>query len=429
MGEASFRAQICRQNSRGDVGHLVGPLEDQLLQEAAENGEPEGMKHPEAHGQADPSSPRTRAVLELIEAAACTGSEKSSGEDCEMSRSATLLRSAEDPVKDYVELSTFLSQRLPAGQSEGGEESRVVRMLDVCSGTGRWVQALSDNCLTSECPGTWGTGPGVEGISAAGKAEGVRFASAIGSKWLFTGLDLCAHSLRLLKARQQGSMLAGVLEIESLVKCFVQSMLEKDGSEEGEEKERGFPSGNKSGDSPVCRPVAGSEFGSCVERASFDFVTMMHGFYGIPREDMPAIVAAMYASLRPGGQSLMAIALGSREGFYCKVARQLVEVGELDARYTEAEDVAVSLKEQGIEVETHELRHTMVYRKGDQSGVLQFLLEECTSNSYSRGDEKNYFNSRRQTLGALVPLLRTCVQPDGSFAFEQRTLVFTAVRY
>lgn len=308
-------------------------------------------------------------------------------------RSSSIETALNDPVSDYRALAGLpLWSDLLHLYSHGGN----VRVLDVCSGTGRWMQAFAEMVL-----------PEQEQLKSRDAPTACNMDS----------VDLCNDSLSVLKQRR--------------------SILQEHGK---------IGTGKiKFADATILSPD---------EVAAYDIVTNMHGLYGFPGTDAegspsPAlqdVLKRMMRSLKPGGTLVISIAHRhslEQPSFYDRIGRELSEMGITDAPYACAEDVLAAFASLGIDCgmnnplscnmrpnDTATLQ-TLTYSEqihaDDKDSLKRFVLEESGANSFPSTFDGGGSHTEKKVSKYLMSLAKSENWDEGAncYRFPQRIGVFT----
>lgn len=304
-------------------------------------------------------------------------------------RYLNMVSSGSDTVEDYRELAEVLLtadwyNRMFSAYGDS-DEIVAVSMLDVCCGTGRWVQSYHDITLYG----------------------GLQKATVT-----YDGVDLCKESLGVLDLRlahlHDNGIQRGLLAHSAAQTMFTYGR-EKKTTAALDDGDRNFTT-------------------SSLTVGGYDLVTNMHGFYGIPVDDVPEVLTSMVKAINSANTNArLIIALGNETGFYYKVSKTLVDAKLMQGPYTSGKDIdnALLALHLPFSYEKTILTHTVMVSESDTVALNQFLLQECTSNTYVAGQECT--TDSKAVLTALAPLLdeyKHITEHGCVYKFIQHTDVF-----
>ena len=154
--------------------------------------------------------------------------------------------------------------------------------------------------------------------------------------------------------------------------------------------------------------VRGTQYVNTIQAAnpesdSYDLMWSMHGFYMIPRQDLPSVLKNCARLLNDTGVGF--IALATRKSFYVDFYEQYLQIFKegKGTRFTAAEDIVESLDECGIQHQVHRIFYEEPIKADDYAALEHYIKNEATVNCFNKDKEAEQLSeSKNITLEDLL---------------------------
>ncbi|NEO51906.1 MAG: methyltransferase domain-containing protein [Okeania sp. SIO3B5] len=140
-----------------------------------------------------------------------------------------------------------------------------------------------------------------------------------------------------------------------------------------------------------------------LEKNAYDLLWSMHGFYMIPRQDLPSVLKKCASLLKDTGIGF--IALATRKSFYVDFYEQYLQIfkeGKGEG-FTSAEDVIEIMDECGIQHQVHRVFYEEPIKADDHAGLEHYIKHEATVNCFNKDKETEQLSESHEiTLEELL---------------------------